>query len=96
MKRFHNLLAVFAMALASCFTYCWRTVEDAAVQVRGFYRAAKARATQITLVGLELAHQPQLVLRPAVMLQRARALRQRQERRDRPVIESTWRMCPSG
>lgn len=93
MKRtfFGGLMA----ALALCFAFCWRAVEDAAVQVGKVYRAAKARVVRVIDHGLKLAAGPLLDLVPRAALHRAHAFYLRLVKRDRPVITATWRMCPS-
>lgn len=95
MKRSRSLLALITLAMAACFTFCWRTVEDAAVQISNVYRTVKQRAFDVIEYGLQLAAQPEPVVRPAVMLERARAFQVRLAKRERPEITGSWRMCPS-
>lgn len=95
MKRFRSLFALVAVGLAACaiavcnaFVVTRNAITDVCLDV-------KRRAADIVLAGLELAAQPQLVFRPAVMLERARAFQVRLAKRDRPEITGSWRMCPS-
>ena len=55
MKAFRNILTLAVLALTAACAWCARTVEDAAVLVRGGYQAAKRRASLILMAGLELA-----------------------------------------
>lgn len=89
MKRFRNFLVLAALAVLTVFSWI-ADVIDKAVQVT----VATVRRTVSR--GLEM-----FATAPSVtVLENAptkfREYRQRIERRDRPVIESTWRMCPSG
>ena len=80
MKRFRNFLVLAALAVLTAFSWTVDVI-DKAVQVT----VATARRT--------VSHaQEMFAITPSVtVLENAPA-----KRRDRPVIESTWRMCPSG
>lgn len=67
-------------------------VRDTAIAA---YTAAKRTAAFVFDLGMTLvATEPQPASNP--QFHRMQEYRQRQERRERPLIESTWRMCPSG
>jgi len=95
MKAFRNILTLAVLALTAACAWCARTVEDAAVLVRGGYQAAKRRASLILMAGLELAARPRMDLAPRRALERARAFKAAREKRDSPLITASWRMCPS-
>lgn len=95
MKAFRNFFALAVLALTAACAWCARTVEDAAVLVRGGYQAAKRRASAFLMAGLELAAQPRLDLATRRALERARAFMAAREKRARPLITASWRMCPS-
>ena len=79
------LMAVIALVAAVDF------VRDTAVAT---YTAAKRAAVFVIDMGLSLVPaEPQLASTP--QFHQMREHRQRQERRERPLITASWRMCPS-
>ncbi len=93
MKR--SLFALITATLAACAIAVCRAFEVARDEIATTYRFVKRHATDFVLAGLKLAAQPQLVFRPAVMLERARSFQIRLAKRERPEITGSWRMCPS-
>lgn len=89
MKRFRNFLALVALAVFAAFTY---TVDLIADTVHVAVTAVRHTLTR----GLSL-----FATKPATtVIERQpaqyREYRQRQDRRETPVITASWRMCPSG
>ena len=89
MKRFRNFLVLAALAVLAAFSWTVNVIADAvhvtvATARRTVSRGLELFGTVLSITVLENA--------PA----KFREYRQRIERRDRPVIESTWRMSPSG
>lgn len=79
------VMAVLALVAAVDF------VRDTAVAT---YAAAKRAVVFVFDLGMSLvATEPQPASTP--QFHRTREYRQRQDRRERPVITSSWRMCPS-
>lgn len=89
-----SLWAVAAM-IAMAFTACWRTIEDASVQVVKAYRAAKVVAARILEVALAPFKRDTGERMPSVRFVQAKAFVQRIIRRDRVTVTNTWRHCPS-
>ena len=89
MKHFRNFLVIAALAVLTAFSWTVDVI-DKAVQVT----VAAVRRTVSR--GLELFATAPSVTVAENAPAKFREYRQRIERRDRPVIESTWRMCPSG
>lgn len=89
MLRTLRSLAVMAiLALVASVDF----VRDTAIAA---YTAAKRTVAFVFDLGMTLvATEPQIASTP--QFHRMQEYRQRQERRERPLIESTWRMCPSG
>lgn len=88
LKTLRSLAIMAVLALVASVDF----VRDTAVAV---YTAAKRAAVFVFDLGMTLvATEPQPASTP--QFHQMREYRQRQERRERPVIESTWRMCPSG
>lgn len=88
LKTLRSLAVMAVLALVASVDF----VRDTAVAA---YTAAKRAVAFVLDLGLSLvATEPQPASTP--QFHQMREYRQRQERRDRPVIESTWRMCPSG
>ncbi|MCY0854324.1 hypothetical protein [Cupriavidus sp. D39] len=87
MKR--SFLAVWACSLALSLTACWHTVIDLGFRA---YRRARdwvvdaARAVSPKLPSERL---------PATRFDAAAEFVLRMVKRDRPVIQARWRMCPS-
>lgn len=88
MKRTLRTLAVMAvLALVAAVDF----VRDTAVAA---YTAAKRAAVFVFDLGMSLfATEPQPASLPRY--HQMRQFRQRIERRERPVITASWRMCPS-
>lgn len=79
------VMAVLALVAAVDF------VRDTAVAT---YAAAKRTVFFVFDLGMSLvATEPQPASTP--QFHQMREYRQRQDRRERPVITSSWRMCPS-
>ena len=88
LKTLRSLAVMAVLALVASVDF----VRDTAIAA---YTAAKRTVAFVFDLGMSLvATEPQPASTP--QFHQMREYRQRQERRDRPVIESTWRMCPSG
>lgn len=88
MKR--SFLAIALMACASLAVACYHAVADPIVSV---CRSVKAFALDACSLA---ANEGSGVAKPAVMRVQAKAFVMRLVKRDRPVVTSSWRMCPSG
>lgn len=93
MKR--SLFALITVTLAACAIAVSRAFVVARDEIVAVCSTIKRGASAVLEHGLQLAAQPQLVLRPMVMLERARAFQVRLAKRERPEITGSWRMCPS-
>lgn len=91
MKRF---LLCIALAVASAFTWCWRTLDDTAYRVVRVYRRARDWLLDINPISLKPAVRN--LPGPAVALIAAKQFLLRQVKRQRPVRMPCWSMCPSG
>lgn len=88
LRTLRSLAAIAVLALVASVDF----VRDTAIAA---YTAAKRTAAFVFDLGMTLvATEPQPASTP--QFHRMQEYRQRQERRERPLIESTWRMCPSG
>nr|DAH73662.1 MAG TPA: outer membrane protein assembly factor [Caudoviricetes sp.] len=87
MKR--SFLAVWACSLALSLTACWRTVIDL-----GFRAYRRARDWAVDAVRYVAPKLPSERL-PATRIDAAVEFVLRMVKRDRPVIQARWRMCPS-
>lgn len=88
LRTLRSLAAIAVLALVASVDF----VRDTAIAA---YTAAKRTAAFVFDLGMTLvATEPQPASNP--QFHRMQEYRQRQERRERPLIESTWRMCPSG
>lgn len=87
MKR--SFLAVWALSVALSLTTCWRTVIDLGSRA---YR--HARDWVVDAVHAVSPHRPAERL-PAIRIDAAAEFVLRMVKRDRPVIQARWRMCPS-
>jgi len=90
MKR--SLLAL-AFVVAAAFTACWRTVEDAARQAYGFMSDSAVRV--VTHVAGVFNARAEEFQRPDTPLVQSKAYASRIAKRERPIIFSNFRMCPS-
>lgn len=91
MKMFHrfaNFLAMAVVACAALFTVTRDTIVDAA-------RHAVATVKKVFSHGLQLADQTPAVREPSVRLLQAKEFAGRLMKRERPLITTSWRMCPS-
>lgn len=94
MKR--SLFAFAALALASCLAACWRCLTDPVGVVSRAYQEVKYFAAKFAISALKLAKQATDDRMPAIVaLVQAKAFVIRLAKRERPVITTTWRMCPS-
>jgi hypothetical protein len=90
MKR--SFLAIALLACASLASAAYAAVAPMVIAVVGFAQRLKDLVIDgIALVARAVAD----VNRPAVVLVQAKAFVQRLAKRERPVVTSTWRMCPS-
>ena len=90
MKR--SFLAIALLACASLASVAYAVVAPMVTAVVGFAQHLKDLVIDgIALVSRAVAE----VNRPAVVLVQAKAFVQRLVKRERPVVTSTWRMCPS-
>lgn len=87
MKR--SFLAIALLACASLAVACYHAVADPIVAV---CRMAKSFALDACKLA---ASEDSGVTKPAVQRVQAKAFVQRLVKRERPVVTSTWRMCPS-
>lgn len=87
MKR--SFLAIALLACASLAVACFHAVADPIVAVCRY-------AKDVALNGFKLAGaEPVGVVRPTIQRVRAKAFTARIEKRERPVVTNSWRMCPS-
>lgn len=94
MKR--SLFAFAALALAGCLAACWRRLTDPVGVVYRAYQEVKDFAAKFAISALQLAATEPTGRMPAlVAMVQAKAFAIRLAKRERPVITSTWRMCPS-
>lgn len=94
MKR--GLFGFFTLALAACLAFCWRCLTDAADVTYRAYQVVKDFAVKAVRSAFKLAKQAQDSRMPAIVaLVQAKAFVIRLAKRERPVITTTWRMCPS-
>lgn len=87
MKR--SFLAIALLACASLAVACYHAVADPMVAV---CRMAKSFALDACKLA---ANEGSGVAKSTVHRVQAKAFVQRIEKRDRPVVTSSWRMCPS-
>lgn len=89
MKSFRNVLSLAVLACAAFVSSGFAAVQAIAV---ASYRAVKSWM----LDGFELmAATSDANARPAITHVQAKAFVQRIIKRERPVLSSSWRMCPS-
>ena len=88
MKR--SFLAIALMACASLAAACYHAVADPIVSV---FRSIKSFA--LDACSLE-ANEGFGVAKPAVVRVQVKAFVMQLVKRDRPMVTSSWRMCPSG
>lgn len=94
MKR--SLFGFFTLALVACMAFCWRCLVDPVGVVYRVYREVKDFAVKAVNTAFQMDKQAQDVRSPAIVaLVQAKAFVIRLAKRERPVITSTWRMCPS-
>lgn len=94
MKR--SLFGLVALAIASCFAFCWRCLTEPVDVAYRVYRVVKDVAVKFACEALKLAATIQADRMPAIVaLVQAKAFVMRLAKRERPMITSTWRMCPS-
>lgn len=87
MKR--SLMAIALMACASLAASCYRAVAEPVIAA---YRMVKG----LVLDAFKLAaNEGSGYAKPAVHRVQAKAFVQRLEKRERPVLTNSWRMCPS-
>lgn len=87
MKR--SFLAIALLACASLAVACYHAVADPIVAV---CRMAKSFVLDACALA---ANEESGIAKPAVQRVQAKAFVQRLVKRERPVVTSTWRMCPS-
>lgn len=88
MKR--SFLAIALMACASLAAACYHAVADPIVSV---CRSIKSFALDACSLA---AGEGSGVAKPTVVRVQAKAFVMRLVKRDRPMVTSSWRMCPSG
>lgn len=87
MKR--SFLAIALLACASLASLCFHIVADPVV-------AAYQVVRELVLGAFKLAaNETHGASKPMVKRVQAKAFTQRIEKRERPVVTSAWRMCPS-
>jgi hypothetical protein len=87
MKR--SFLAIALLACASLAAACYHAVADPIVAVCRMTKSFLLDACALA------ANEGSGVAKPAVQRVQAKAFVQRIEKRERPVLTSSWRMCPS-
>ena len=87
MKR--SFMAIALMACASLAAACYHAVAD---PIAAVYRMAKSFVLYAVAFA---AVEGSGFAKPAVHRVQAKAFAQRIEKRERPVVTSSWRMCPS-
>lgn len=94
MKR--SLLMFSCLAIASAFSAAWQPVREMAVAVYRTYKRAKDWLVDTIAYGFKLAgREDEGEAKPAVVLVQAKVFVLRLAKRERPVMTSSWRMCPS-
>ena len=91
-RSFRGLLAVAVLACVSAFAVVERGVDavvSAAYRVRDGLKALALGAIQT------VAPEPTGSHAPTVRRVQAKAFQARIDKRERPVITNTWRLCPS-
>jgi hypothetical protein len=91
MKAFSTALAVLALAGAAAIAFA----ADFLAPVVNIARRAYGTVRDVFLHGFELAAQTATVRQPAILLVQAKAFVLRLAKRERPVVTTSWRMCPS-
>jgi hypothetical protein len=90
MKR--SFLAIALLACASLASVAYAVVAPMVIAVVGFARRLKTLA----LDGIALVGGGSSDLNPiSIRIVQAKAFVQRIAKRERPVVTSSWRMCPS-
>lgn len=87
MKR--SLLAFALMACASLAAACYRLVAEPVVAAYRMVRSVVFDAFKLA------SNESYGASKPMVKRVQAKAFTQRIEKRERPVVTSAWRMCPS-
>ena len=93
MKR--SLLAFATLCLAA-IAFCWRIAEDVTCQTVAAYHRIKAVTCDFAAAAVKsVAERYAAISQIRVPLEQARAFVTRLAKRERPVVTSSWRMCPS-
>jgi len=87
MKR--SFLAIALLACASLAAACYHAVVDPLVAVCRMAKSFVLEACRLS------ANEASGVAKPDVRRVQAKAFVQRLAKRERPVVTSSWRMCPS-
>lgn len=88
MKR--SFLAIALMACASLASACYHAVADPIVSACRFIKSFALDACSLA------ANEGSGVAKPVVVRVQAKAFVMWLVKRDRPMVTSSWRMCPSG
>jgi len=84
-----SFLAIALLACAALASVCFHAVADPVIAT---FRVAK----EVILYGFKLSEaEPTGRANPMVRRVQAKSFVERIEKRDRPVVTSSWRMCPS-
>lgn len=90
-----SLLAFATLCLAA-IAFCWRIAEDVTHQTVVAYHRIKAVTCGFAAAAVKtVAEQFAAVAQIRVPMEQARAFVTRLAKRERPVVTSSWRMCPS-
>lgn len=90
MKKHRSFIAVWALSVALSFAGWMRSLADLGIRT---YRRAKDWAVDVVR---SVASLPVANRLPMARLSAAAAFVLRMAKRERPVIQARWRMCPSG
>lgn len=91
-----GILALACAAIASAFTHTFELPSVFAKAVYRTYKRAKDWLVDTVSYGFKLfGGEDEGEAKPAVLLIQAKAFVMRLAKRERPVLTSSWRMCPS-
>lgn len=96
MKRFHSIVAIFALGISMAVTAVFAVASACRSQFLDITKKVSGAVKRVFMEACEMAAQGQVaVYRAVILLVAARSFTQRIERRERMQVTASWRLVPS-